>query len=133
MNDNVLLLFELEMTTNIFFQNENDEFSNIQSLPTQNYKFVSIIGKGAFSTVILVQSKIDQKYSAMKIMKKKRILETGFSENILTEKAILSSIEHPFMVKLKESFQDSEKLYLVMDYCPGGELLGLLETADKLS
>ncbi len=95
------------MTTNIFFENENDEFTNCQNLPTQNYKFVSIIGKGAFSTVILVQSKIDEKYSAMKIMKKKRILETGFAENILTEKAILSNIEHPFMVKLKESFQDS--------------------------
>lgn len=43
----------------------------------------------------------------MKIMKKKRILETGFTDNILTEKAILSNIDHPFMVKLKESFQDS--------------------------
>lgn len=70
--------------------------------------------------MILVKTKLDGKYYAMKIMKKKRILETGFTENILTEKAILSNIDHPFMVKLKESFQDTEKLYLVMDYCPGG-------------
>lgn len=95
------------MSTNIFFENEIDEFSNAQNFPIQNYKFVSIIGKGAFSTVILVKSKIDGKYFAMKVMKKKRILETGFTENILTEKAILSNIDHPFMVKLKESFQDS--------------------------
>ena len=62
------------MTTNIFFENEADEFSNAQNLSIENYKFVSIIGKGAFSTVILVKSKIDSKYYAMKIMKKKRIL-----------------------------------------------------------
>jgi serine/threonine protein kinase len=68
---------------------------------------LSVIGKGAFSTVLLVKSKVDDNYYAMKIMKKKRILETGFTENILTEKAILSSIDHPFIVKLKESFQDS--------------------------
>lgn len=51
-----------------------------------------MIGKGAFATVFLVKSKIDQNYYAMKVMKKKRILDTGFTENILTEKAILSNI-----------------------------------------
>jgi serine/threonine protein kinase len=95
------------MTTNIFFEDEAHEFTNKKNFPIENYKFVSIIGKGAFSTVVLVKTKLDNNYYAMKIMKKKRILETGFTENILTEKAILSNIDHPFMVKLKESFQDS--------------------------
>jgi serine/threonine protein kinase len=51
----------------------------------------------------------------------------------MTEKAILSSIDHPFLVKLKASFQDEKKLYFVLEYCPGGELFGLLSLKDKLT
>ncbi len=67
------------MSTHIVFETEYDEYSNAKNFPTQNYKFISVIGKGAFSTVLLVKSIIDGKYYAMKVMKKKRILETGFT------------------------------------------------------
>jgi len=51
----------------------------------------------------------------------------------MTEKQILSGIEHPFLVKLKLSFQDDRKLYFLLEYCPGGELFSLLAAKDKLS
>lgn len=51
----------------------------------------------------------------------------------MTEKNILAHINHPFLVKLKSSFQDEKKLYFVLEYCPGGELFGLLSLKDKLS
>lgn len=38
----------------------------------------------------------------------------------MTEKAILSELNHPFLVKLKECFQDEHKLYFILEYCPGG-------------
>lgn len=40
----------------------------------------------------------------------------------MTEKEILASNQNPFLVSLKWSFQDDFKLYLVMEYIPGGEL-----------
>jgi serine/threonine protein kinase len=51
----------------------------------------------------------------------------------MTEKRILCELQHPFLVKLKECFQDDKKLYFILEYCPGGELFGLLSLKDKLS
>ena len=39
---------------------------------------------------------------------------------IMTEKEILAGITHPFLVKMKLSFQDEQKLYFLLEYCPGG-------------
>jgi serine/threonine protein kinase len=39
----------------------------------------------------------------------------------------LSTINHPFVVKLRWAFQTQEKLYLVMDYCPGGDMLAMIK------
>jgi serine/threonine protein kinase len=51
----------------------------------------------------------------------------------MTEKNILAHINHPFLVKLYSSFQDDKKLYFILEFCPGGELFGLLSLKDKLS
>jgi len=67
---------------------------------------LSVIGKGTYAKVLLVRSKQDKHVYAMKILKKKYILEKNQQKNIMTEKAILSHFDHPFLVKLKASFQD---------------------------
>jgi len=45
----------------------------------------------------------------------------------MTERKILSTVNHPFIVKLRFAFQSPDKLYLVMDYCPGGDLLAMIK------
>jgi serine/threonine protein kinase len=40
----------------------------------------------------------------------------------LTESNILSITNHPFIVKLYYSFQTKDKLFLIFDFCPGGDL-----------
>lgn len=42
--------------------------------------------------------------------------------SILNEKQILLNLYNPFIVNMKCSFQDKEKLYLVIDYLAGGDL-----------
>ncbi len=44
----------------------------------------------------------------------------------MSEKKVLSEINHPFLVKSKECFQDQSRLYFILDYCPGGELFRIL-------
>ncbi len=98
-----------------------------------DYSRLSVIGKGTYAKVLLVRSKEDKQVYAMKVLKKKYILEKNQEKNIMTEKSILSELNHPFLVKLKECFQDDKKLYFILEYCPGGELFGLLSLKDKLS
>lgn len=71
-----------------------------------NYNLLSVIGKGTYAKVLLVRSKKDKQVYAMKVLKKKYILEKNQEKNIMTEKAILANIDHPFLVKLKATFQD---------------------------
>ena len=40
----------------------------------------------------------------------------------MTEKNVLSNINHPFIVKLHYSFQTPDKLFMILDFCPGGDL-----------
>lgn len=44
----------------------------------------------------------------------------------LTEKNVLSTIRHPFIVKLHYSFQNTTRLFMILDFCPGGDLGGVL-------
>ena len=58
----------------------------------------------------------------MKVLKKSKIAKNNLERYALTERNILSSVDHPFIVRLNYAFQTADSLYLVMDYCPGGDL-----------
>jgi serum/glucocorticoid-regulated kinase 2 len=59
---------------------------------------------------------------AMKILKKSHLVRRRQIERTRTERKVLSVVNHPFIMKLHYAFQSPDKLYLVLDYCPGGEL-----------
>lgn len=85
-----------------------------------DFTFNSVIGKGTYAKVCLVTRKSDQEVFALKVLKKKYIVEKNQEEHIMTEKQILAAIQHPFLVKMFTCFQDEKKLYFVLEYCPGG-------------
>lgn len=58
----------------------------------------------------------------MKILKKSHLVKRRQIERTRTERKVLSVVNHPFIMKLHYAFQTPDKLYLVLDYCPGGEL-----------
>lgn len=58
----------------------------------------------------------------MKILRKAHLVKRRQIERTKTERKVLSVVDHPFIMKLHFAFQSDEKLYLVLDYCPGGEL-----------
>ena len=52
---------------------------------------------------------------------------------MLTERKIMSEINHPFIVKLHFAFQSPLKLFLVMDYCAGGDLAKCLQQEKRFT
>ena len=58
----------------------------------QDYNLLSVIGKGTYAKVLLVRCKKDNKVYAMKVLKKKHIMEKNQENNIITEKNILAHI-----------------------------------------
>eukprot|EP00826_Nyctotherus_ovalis_P034594 TRINITY_DN2898_c0_g2_i7.p1 TRINITY_DN2898_c0_g2~~TRINITY_DN2898_c0_g2_i7.p1 ORF type:complete len:177 (+),score=30.94 TRINITY_DN2898_c0_g2_i7:974-1504(+) len=69
----------------------------------------------------------------MKVLRKDLILEKRLIKYITTEKEVLSSAKHPFIVGLHCTFQSKTRLCLVMDYYSGGDLGQVLKREGKLS
>ncbi|XP_067238596.1 3-phosphoinositide-dependent protein kinase 1a isoform X2 [Chanodichthys erythropterus] len=94
-----------------------------QSRKKEDFSFGKILGEGSFSTVVLAKELATGKEYAMKILEKNHIRKENKAHYVFREKDILSSIDHPFFVKLYFTFQDSHKLYFALSYAKNGELL----------
>lgn len=100
---------------------------NSLDLRMADFKIISVIGRGAFGKVMLVQHIRDKKIFALKSLHKEKINFAKKSSIVVRERNILSRVHHPFIVQLKFSFQTSSKFYLGMEYIPGGELYHYME------
>jgi serine/threonine kinase 38 len=104
-----------------------------KKVTVEDFKTVKIIGRGAFGEVRVVVKKDDKKVYAMKTMRKKDMIDKNQVEHIKAERNILSAADNPWLVRLLFSFQDNTYLYLVMEYCGGGDLMTILMREDILS
>ena len=103
----------------------------IEKISTKSFICLALLGRGSFGEVYLVQ-KIDTKHNyAMKILRKERIMGQNLSKYALAERNILSLCDHPFIVKLNYAFQSATKLFLILEYCPGGDLAKHLNIEKK--
>jgi 3-phosphoinositide dependent protein kinase-1 len=86
------------------------------------------LGEGSYSTVVLATDRQTLKEYAVKILDKKHIIKEKKIKYVNIEKDTLNRlIEHPGIVRLYYTFQDSTSLYYVLDVASGGELLGVLK------
>ena len=58
----------------------------------------------------------------MKIISKAKVIQYNQQEHIMSEKTLLAEMDHPFIIQLMATFKDSQRLYMVLEYCPGGEV-----------
>ncbi|EGZ12360.1 hypothetical protein PHYSODRAFT_361523 [Phytophthora sojae] len=106
--------------------------SGNQSVTLQDFKMIQVIGRGSFGKVVLVGHKTTKKLYAMKILSKENIVKRKQVEHTRTERRVLGCTRHPFIVGLHYAFQTAQRLYFVLDYCPGGELFYHLSRMKKL-
>lgn len=104
-----------------------------KKLTVNDFTIVKVIGKGSYGKVLLVKKNDDDKIYAMKVLKKEAMLKRNQVTHIKAERKIMELIDHPFIVKLKYAFQSPEKLYMVMDYCPGGELFFHIQRVERFN
>lgn len=84
------------------------------------------LGTGSFGRVHLVQSKHNQRFYAVKVLKKAQVYKMKQVEHTNDERKMLQRCKHPFLITLWGTWQDSKNLYMVMDFIEGGELFSLL-------
>ncbi|ONM29055.1 AGC (cAMP-dependent cGMP-dependent and protein kinase C) kinase family protein [Zea mays] len=99
-----------------------------------DFELLTIIGRGAFGEVRLCRERTSGNIYAMKKLKKSDMVVRGQVEHVRAERNLLAEVaSHHCIVKLYYSFQDTEYLYLIMEYLPGGDIMTLLMREDTLT
>lgn len=101
----------------------------------QDYEVFNFLGKGGFAEVYRARSRRNGLEVAIKMVDKGILRRTGVSSTrVQQEVAIHSRLKHPSVVELYNYFEDRQYVYLVVEYCPGGELQSYLKSRkDPLS
>jgi hypothetical protein len=113
----------------------NNSSTDLQ-LGLNSFEYIKVIGRGTFGKVILVKNKIDDTLFAMKGIRKLHILKTKNLDNLKNERRILNKLKklsNPFIINLHQTFQDPHKVYMLFDYCNGGELFFHLQKYGRFS
>ena len=124
---------------NIYYQlidsGDKEKLSNYTSkkLTVNDFTTLKVIGKGSYGKVLLVEKNDDKQIYAMKVLKKKAMIKRNQLPHIKAERKIMELVDHPFIVKLRYAFQNPQKLYMVMDYCPGGELFFHIQRVERFN
>lgn len=99
------------------------------SVKPDELELVRTLGAGAFGSVKLVKHKPTGQGFALKCQAKRAILENDLQQHVLEERRLLMTMDHPFILRLHDSFQDECYIYLVLELLVGGELFTHLRQA----
>jgi protein kinase A len=108
-------------------------------LRQDDFELIKTLGTGTFARVWLVRLKDakpgdENKVFALKILRKVDVIRLKQVEHVRNERNVLAKVAgHPFITTMVASFQSLDSLYMVLDYCPGGEVFSYLRRARRFN
>ena len=111
----------------------NEKKEKEDKIGPKDFICLALLGQGSFGEVYLVKKKGTEELYAMKVLDKCRIEKQNIYKYVFTERNIMASINNPFIVKLYYTFQSNEKLFLILEYCPNGDLSKQLKLQKRFS
>lgn len=111
-------------------QRLKEEYFNFR---LEDFEQLVTLGTGTFGRVYLVRHRPTSRFFAMKTLKKSEVVRLKQVEHINSEKSILSTIDHPFIVNLYRTYKDDRYLYMLEEYVIGGEMFSHLRRAGRFS
>ncbi|KAJ3034450.1 Serine/threonine kinase [Rhizophlyctis rosea] len=102
----------------------------------EDFAFQSVLGRGAFGKVMLAKENQTGSLYAIKALKKEFIIQNDDVKSTKLEKRIFqaaSAVHHPFLVNLHSCFQTDSRIYFVMEYVPGGDLMAHIQNNKRFT
>ncbi|KAJ8766114.1 hypothetical protein K2173_020630 [Erythroxylum novogranatense] len=104
-----------------------------ENFSIQDFELGKIYGVGSYSKVVRAKKKDTGSVFALKIMDKKFITKENKTAYVKLERIVLDQLDHPGVVKLYFTFQDTFSLYMALESCEGGELFDQITRKGRLS
>uniref|UniRef100_A0A671PSM9 protein kinase C n=1 Tax=Sinocyclocheilus anshuiensis TaxID=1608454 RepID=A0A671PSM9_9TELE len=98
-----------------------------------DFDLIRVIGRGSYAKVLLVRLKKNEQIYAMKVVKKELVHDDEDIDWVQTEKHVFEQAStNPFLVGLHSCFQTESRLFLVIEYVNGGDLMFHMQKQRKL-
>ena len=107
------------------YNNNNINKNNILNnsyIGFKSFELLDSLGEGSFGKVFKVRMKSNGEIYAMKVINKNFLIKNHQLRYAITECNVLKQVSSPFILSLHYSFQTEKNLYMIIDYCPGGDL-----------
>ncbi|CAI4232722.1 unnamed protein product [Auanema sp. JU1783] len=103
------------------------------SVGLKDFKLLTVIGRGSYAKVVQAEHIHTNQIYAIKIIKKQMFNEDEDIDWVQTEKSVFEAASnHPFLVGLHSCFQTRSRLFFVIEFVPGGDLMYHMQRQRKL-
>lgn len=98
-----------------------------------DFELIRVIGRGSYAKVLMVELKKTRRIYAMKVIKKALVTDDEDIDWVQTEKHVFETASnHPFLVGLHSCFQTPSRLFFVIEFVRGGDLMFHMQRQRRL-
>ncbi|VVC25114.1 Hypothetical protein CINCED_3A000623 [Cinara cedri] len=114
-------------------QVKDDEVGVSRQYSIADFELIRVIGRGSYAKVLMVELKKTKCIYAMKVIKKALVTDDEDIDWVQTEKHVFETASnHPFLVGLHSCFQTASRLFFVIEFVRGGDLMFHMQRQRRL-